>query len=170
MSLLHAILPVGDLALLHPWRSVPSRFLPRQGMKHPGCCAVLLLLVLLTPVVHAQFRLSSSRADSGKQNSSSEIDSSSRDGAHHPQITVTGVEVGVAASPAPPPTPDAAPNLIGDLISAASGESNGTIAQVLDKALAKEFERESKNAESGKGKTFNETVAHEEVSRSRCCR
>jgi hypothetical protein len=35
--------------------------------------------------------------------------------------------------------------------------------QVLDKALAKEFEQDTLDAESGKGKTFNETVAKEEV-------
>lgn len=65
-----------------------------------------------------------------------------------------------AASP-PGPTEPTEPTLLGDLISAASGESNGTIAQVLDKALAKEFAQESKNAEEGKGKTYNETVHSE---------
>lgn len=98
---------------------------------------------------------------------------------HHPQITVTGADVGVAVSPSAASTQPAgeaaaadgedaddppAPNLLGDLISAASGESNGTsIGQVLDKALAKEFAEESNKAESGKGRTFNETVASEEA-------
>lgn len=46
---------------------------------------------------------------------------------------------------------------------AAAGNTTATIAQVLDKALIKEFEQDTKDAESGKGKTYNETVANEEV-------
>ena len=145
----------------------------------PCLVVVLLLLALSTPAVHGDLGLFSSSGSgsdggSGTQAPSSTGDKGSRDGEHHPQIIVTGADVGVAepspqpeaegSSPAPAP-----PNLLGDLISAASGESNGTIAQVLDKALAKEFEQESKNAESGKGKTFNETVASEEVRTPCCC-
>jgi hypothetical protein len=107
-------------------------------------------------------------------------------GTHHAHVTVTGADVagpavnaagvpakdagaGVAAPAAKQPPAaagapaGAGPNLLDDLISAASGESNGTIASVLDKALAKEFEAESKTAQSNEGKTFNKTVASEEV-------
>lgn len=45
----------------------------------------------------------------------------------------------------------------------AADNTTATIAQVLDKALIKEFEQDTKDAESEKGKTFNETVANEEV-------
>lgn len=47
----------------------------------------------------------------------------------------------------------------------ATDNSTATIAQVLDQALIKEFEQDTKDAESEKGKTFNETVAKDEVSR-----
>lgn len=154
---------------------------------------VLLLCAALSlpPQAHCSgdFHVGSSRGTDSSTSSSSSPDSSSRSssssssrgaGEHHPTITVTGVDVGTAAAgptvpsasgaadPSASPTAAAAasaetPNLIGDLISAASGGSNGSIADVLDKALAKEFAQESKNAESGKGKTFNETVASEEV-------
>jgi hypothetical protein len=38
-----------------------------------------------------------------------------------------------------------------------------TIAQVIDSALAKEFDQETAKAESEKGKTYNATVASDEV-------
>jgi hypothetical protein len=139
----------------------------------------LLLLLVLVPTAYADFRLfSSGNSDvpSGNEGSrtSTRDERGAQTGEHHPQITVTGADVGVAVSPGLSPEPDEAaaepaPNLLGDLISAASGESNGTLGQVLDKALAKEFEQESKNAESGKGKTYNETVANEEVSKLHAC-
>jgi hypothetical protein len=141
--------------------------------------SLLLLLVVRAPTAFADFGLFSSgnsNEPSGKESSktSTRDERGAKTGEHHPQITVTGADVGVAVSPGPSPKPDEAAaepalNLLGDLISAASGESNGTLGQVLDKALAKEFEQESKNAESGKGKTYNETVANEEVSRFLAC-
>lgn len=42
-------------------------------------------------------------------------------------------------------------------------QESKTIAQVIDKALEKEFEKDTKAAEEDKGKTYNATVANEEV-------
>jgi hypothetical protein len=140
---------------------------------------LLVLLVLSSPAADA--RLGSSSIGANNSTLLSALEKGAAAGSeHHPQITVTGADVGVAVSPSAASTQPAgeaaaaadgedadaapAPNLLGDLISAASGESNGTsIGQVLDKALAKEFAEESNKAESGKGRTFNETVASEEV-------
>lgn len=136
--------------------------------------SLLVMLLVLAASAHADIRLFGSSSSDGPSKTHISKADSRDEGAksteHHPQIVVTGAEVGVAVSPDPSPKPtgDAAAeqpaaNLLGDLISAASDKSNDTIGQVLDKALAKEFAEESKNAESGKGKTFNETVASEEV-------
>jgi hypothetical protein len=132
----------------------------------------LLVLALVAVAAHAESLYKLHESSNSKQGTPTPASSNEKGGEHHTKIIVTGVEVGVApVSPSPAAAAassseaeEPAPNLLGDLISAASGESNGTLGQVLDKALAKEFEQESKNAESGKGKTFNETVAQEEVS------
>lgn len=137
-----------------------------------GLWPTVLLLALVAVAADAESLFKLHDSSNSNPASPTPANSNEKGGEHHTQIIVTGVEVGVASiSPSPAAAAaegseaeEPAPNLLGDLISAASGESNGTLGQVLDKALAKEFEQESKNAESGKGKTFNETVAHEEVS------
>lgn len=133
---------------------------------------ILLLVALVAVAADAESLYKLHDSSNSNQGNPTQASNNEKGGEHHSKVVVTGVEVGVATvSPSPAAAAtvgseaeEPAPNLLGDLISAASGESNGTLGQVLDKALAKEFEQESKNAESGKGKTFNETVAQEEVS------
>lgn len=68
---------------------------------------------------------------------------------------VAGVDVNQAPAPnntspihSPPPAPD---------------QNVSTIAEMLDKALQKEFHEDSKKSASEAGKNFNDTVKHDEV-------
>jgi hypothetical protein len=77
---------------------------------------------------------------------------------------INDAEVAAAASP----EPEAATNStdladVEALDAEGYGKSDQTIAQVIDNALAKEFDQETAKAESEKGKTYNATVASDEV-------
>lgn len=67
--------------------------------------AVVALLLVLTPAVHGDLGLFSSSSSSGAGGSSkpaaSTEEKGSKDGEHHPQIIVTGAEVGVDEPPEP---------------------------------------------------------------------
>lgn len=78
---------------------------------------------------------------------------------------ISEAEQAAAASPAAPEAGSNSTDL--SELEALGGEDSDkpdqTIAQVIDHALAKEFDQETAKAESEKGKTYNATVASDEV-------
>jgi hypothetical protein len=80
---------------------------------------------------------------------------------------ISDAELAAAASPEPEAGSNST-DLTGleGLYADDSGKPDQTIAQVIDNALAKEFDQETAKAESEKGKTYNATVASDEVGKT----
>jgi hypothetical protein len=81
---------------------------------------------------------------------------------------VTDADQAAAAAAAASPGPEAGSNSteqseLDALAAEFFSKPDQTIAQVIDNALAKEFDQETAKAESEKGKTYNATVASDEV-------
>jgi hypothetical protein len=91
---------------------------------------------------------------------------------HHsaagPVVTDAERAAAAAAAAAGSPAPEAGSNStdqseLDALAAEYFSKPDQTIAQVIDNALAKEFDQETSKAESEKGKTYNATVASDEV-------